>query len=100
MKMYQGLLAAVLAVGSMSALAQSGCCSWHGGVDYCGADGNVYCRDGTQSPSCTCNPHGKDPGAKTNNDDDRAFKLFSSRDMTNPNPYLEPFVAKWSNKRV
>lgn len=35
--------------------ASSGCCSWHGGQDYC--DNNVgkwVCKDGTYSPSCTC----------------------------------------------
>lgn len=35
--------------------AGRGCCSWHGGQDYC--DNNVgkwVCKDGTYSPSCTC----------------------------------------------
>lgn len=31
-----------------------GCCSWHGGVSYCGPNGYWICNDGTQSPSCTC----------------------------------------------
>lgn len=34
--------------------AARGCCSWHGGVDYCGDGGYYICNDGTQSPSCTC----------------------------------------------
>lgn len=31
-----------------------GCCSWHGGVSYCGYGGKIVCRDGTYSPSCRC----------------------------------------------
>jgi hypothetical protein len=39
----------------MSVFAGRGCCSWHGGVDYCAANGRYVCKDGTYSPSCTCN---------------------------------------------
>jgi hypothetical protein len=39
----------------ISAMATSGCCSWHGGVDYCASNGRIVCKDGTYSPSCTCN---------------------------------------------
>ena len=35
-------------------VATSGCCSYHGGVAYCGSDGYYWCNDGTRSPSCTC----------------------------------------------
>ena len=31
-----------------------GCCSWHGGVAYCGSDGYWVCNDGTRSPTCRC----------------------------------------------
>ena len=34
--------------------AQSGCCSWHGGVCGCSPSGRKTCCDGTLSPSCTC----------------------------------------------
>lgn len=34
--------------------AQSGCCSWHGGVAGCSSSGRKICNDGTLSPSCTC----------------------------------------------
>jgi len=34
--------------------AQRGCCSWHGGVSYCGSDGYYVCNDGQRSPTCTC----------------------------------------------
>lgn len=35
--------------------AQSGCCSWHGGVRGCDTSiGVKVCNDGTYSPSCTC----------------------------------------------
>lgn len=36
------------------AMAQRGCCSWHGGVAGCSSSGRTLCRDGTLSPSCTC----------------------------------------------
>lgn len=32
-----------------------GCCSHHGGVCGCSANGRVQCCDGTKSPSCGCN---------------------------------------------
>jgi hypothetical protein len=31
-----------------------GCCSWHGGLNYCAADGRWVCMDGQYSPTCTC----------------------------------------------
>lgn len=35
--------------------AQQGCCSWHGGVDYCDTSvGRYVCNDGTYSPTCDC----------------------------------------------
>ncbi len=34
--------------------ASQGCCSWHGGISNCGANGYYICNDGTQSPSCRC----------------------------------------------
>lgn len=50
------------------AVAQRGCCSWHGGV--CGCSwGRIVCCDGQYSPSCTCNTDfprllGLNPGDK------------------------------------
>jgi hypothetical protein len=35
--------------------ARRGCCSWHGGVAGCDREvGRIVCRDGTYSPTCTC----------------------------------------------
>lgn len=35
--------------------AGRGCCSWHGGQDYCDTStGRWVCNDGTYSPSCRC----------------------------------------------
>lgn len=34
-------------------LAGRGCCSHHGGQDYC-SGGRWVCNDGTYSPTCTC----------------------------------------------
>ena len=31
-----------------------GCCSYHGGISYCGNNGYYICEDGTRSPTCTC----------------------------------------------
>lgn len=36
--------------------AAKGCCSHHGGVSGCSSSGRQLCRDGTVSPSCTCQP--------------------------------------------
>jgi len=49
------LITAVFAFGLVKnqSIAQSGCCSYHGGV--CGCSyGNVKCCDGSLSPSCRC----------------------------------------------
>jgi hypothetical protein len=33
-----------------------GCCSFHGGLDYCDKKTNRYmCKDGQYSPNCRCN---------------------------------------------
>lgn len=38
-----------------STYARRGCCSWHRGVASCDTRvGRLICRDGTYSPSCTC----------------------------------------------
>lgn len=34
--------------------AQQGCCSWHGGISHCAANGRYVCNDGTYSPNCPC----------------------------------------------
>jgi hypothetical protein len=48
------LFIAILLLPSSVSLAKQGCCSYHGGVDYCGSSGYYICNDGTRSPSCTC----------------------------------------------
>lgn len=36
--------------------ALQGCCSKHGGIDYCDENiGKYICMDGTESPTCNCN---------------------------------------------
>lgn len=49
-----GLCCVLILFIPINALATQGCCSWHGGVAYCGSSGYYICNDGTQSPSCTC----------------------------------------------
>lgn len=49
------LLLGTLVLGVPSAGAQQGCCSWHGGIDYCDAyTGRYVCNDGEYSPTCQC----------------------------------------------
>jgi hypothetical protein len=48
------LFIAILLLPSSVSLAKQGCCSYHGGVSYCGSSGYYICNDGTRSPSCTC----------------------------------------------
>ncbi|MBO4582669.1 MAG: hypothetical protein J5714_01245 [Alphaproteobacteria bacterium] len=48
------LLITVVASLVRPSYANSGCCSWHGGVARCSNDGRIVCRDGTVSPSCAC----------------------------------------------
>ena len=59
------------------AYAQSGCCSWHGGVDYCDrSEGKIVCNDGSYSPSCRCSKEELDKEYNEPNDSDE--KNFSS----------------------
>lgn len=48
------LFIAILLLPSSVSFAKQGCCSYHGGVAYCGSSGYYICNDGTRSPSCTC----------------------------------------------
>jgi hypothetical protein len=41
-------------VMSDTGFAGQGCCSYHGGQDYCGSSGKWMCKDGTESPTCSC----------------------------------------------
>ena len=50
--LFSVLVVGLLGVAFVS--AGRGCCSWHGGQNYCGSDGMRQCKDGTESPSCTC----------------------------------------------
>ena len=43
-------------------LSCPGCCSSHGGIgSSCAANGHIYCRDGTASPTCLCSTCGVSP---------------------------------------
>lgn len=48
------IMMGVLLFLPVTANAQRGCCSWHGGVAGCNSSGRTICADGTLSPSCTC----------------------------------------------
>lgn len=43
----------IMKSGDKELIAQSGCCSWHGGVCGC-SSGRAACCDGSLSPSCSC----------------------------------------------
>ena len=44
----------LLVVNPKFVYAGRGCCSHHGGQNYCGSDGYWYCNDGSRSPTCRC----------------------------------------------
>ena len=53
--------------------AGSGCCSWHGGQDYCDTtSGKWVCKDGTYSPSCKCKKNNIKNSIKTTNSDNKS----------------------------
>ena len=51
---YFGIIFLMFFCVILYANASQGCCSWHGGISHCGANGYYICNDGTQSPSCRC----------------------------------------------
>ena len=55
--------------------ANNGCCSWHGGIDYCASNGRFMCNDGTYSPTCTCAYSGSDSSNQNGSDDDGNFMI-------------------------
>lgn len=91
--MIKGILSLVLisCLLSAPAFAQRGCCSHHGGVSSCGSDGYEQCRDGSESPSCTCGNQQKTsyhPQQVKNGEN-----LFSQNRPLNP--YLEPVATEF-----
>lgn len=84
--------------------AQRGCCSWHGGIDYCDMSvGRYVCMDGTYSPSCGCY---KAPKTVVTDDDMREFlddfddfEEFVEKSKT-PTPIPTPIVTKSSSVRL
>lgn len=53
---YEFVFLIIMLIFPITANAQRGCCSHHGGVAGCSENGRQICRDGTLSPSCTCTP--------------------------------------------
>ena len=53
---YEFVFLIIMLIFPVTANAQRGCCSHHGGVAGCSENGRQVCRDGTLSPSCTCTP--------------------------------------------
>lgn len=52
-------------VSAPSVFAQQGCCSHHGGIAYCAANGRYVCADGSYSPSCTCGTYTYQPNTSS-----------------------------------
>jgi hypothetical protein len=50
----QSRMNAEISLNSIIGIERSGCCSWHGGVSYCGYMGKYICNDGWTS-GCSCN---------------------------------------------
>lgn len=48
------IFAAIIGIITSFVYAKGGCCSHHGGVLGCSGEGKTLCKDGTTSPSCTC----------------------------------------------
>ena len=46
----------------INAAGYQGCCSHHGGINYCSTTGRIVCNDGTYSPSCRCDDYSYDNG--------------------------------------
>lgn len=78
--------------------AQSGCCSWHGGVCSCDSSiGRKVCCDGTYSPSCGCiyiptkpvTPEFPDMNAswESNPNTDKTFNLSVTLNDSSPTQY-------------
>ena len=65
----------------INAKAARGCCSKHGGINYCGSNGYYICNDGTESPSCTCDSYSDD------NDNNYI-------ELTDTSCYYEPYINK------
>lgn len=56
------LMAGHWATAQILPAACPGCCSSHGGItNSCAANGNVYCADGSVSPTCKCSSCGVSP---------------------------------------
>lgn len=55
MKKVVFLVLLIISIIPINVNAQRGCCSQHGGVVGCDESGKSICRDGSLSPSCTCN---------------------------------------------
>jgi hypothetical protein len=48
-------IALIIVLFCLNAEARRGCCSHHGGVNYCDrSQGMLVCRDGSYSPTCGC----------------------------------------------
>lgn len=61
------LLMIVLLLIPITIYAGRGCCSNHGGQNYCDTNtGRWVCGDGTYSPSCTCYNENKSTTSKNN----------------------------------
>ncbi|MCI9585028.1 MAG: hypothetical protein HFH45_00080 [Bacilli bacterium] len=66
--------------------AQRGCCSSHGGVDYCGSGGKYICKDGTTSPSCTCSGgNSGNSNYSSNNSSSSSYSNNQSSRQVTPN---------------
>ena len=52
-----GLFCLIICSSYINAAGYQGCCSHHGGINYCSTTGRIVCNDGTYSPSCRCDDY-------------------------------------------
>ncbi len=77
----------VFTINTSKTYAQRGCCSWHGGQSYCGTNGKWICKDGTESPSCSCKTDNDDK--TSSNDSDIIYNAVTGQFETNQDNVIE-----------
>ena len=72
----------LLVVNPKFVYAGRGCCSHHGGQNYCGSDGYWYCNDGSRSPTCRCSG-----GSSSNSNNSFSYQKKEIYGCTDKNAY-------------
>ena len=73
----------LLVVNPKFVYAGRGCCSHHGGQNYCGSDGYWYCNDGSRSPTCRCSG-----GSSSNSNNSFSYQKKKYMDVQKKMPII------------